>query len=97
MQRNKWRHVVYLALALVMLGIGLPEMRFAAEWSAHVVFSFSWAAFVLLIVAANLYALLGMDEDTAKQLQRVKLAKRLAWQRQLQRHADRLVRVRERQ
>ncbi|WP_020615948.1 hypothetical protein [Paenibacillus daejeonensis] len=93
MQPKKWRHVIYLVLALGMLAIGLPELRFAAEWSAHVVFSFSWVLFVLLIIAANLYTLLGIDEETAKQLERVRLAKRLAWQRKLEQHAGKLLRA----
>ncbi|MFS0727293.1 hypothetical protein [Paenibacillus sp. 1P07SE] len=93
MKPKKWRHVVYLALALGMLAIGLPELRFAAEWSAHVVFSYSWVLFVLLIIAANLYALLGIDEETARQLARVRRAKTLAWQRKLERHAGRLMKA----
>ncbi|MBD2848265.1 hypothetical protein IDH44_23975 [Paenibacillus sp. IB182496] len=66
-----------------MLAVAVPRLEFDAGAPAAV-FGLLWTSFALLVVAANLYALLGMDEETALALARIRRAKRAAWERRLE-------------
>ncbi|NGM83062.1 hypothetical protein G5B47_11615 [Paenibacillus sp. 7124] len=78
-KRNKFKHVVYLVLALVMLLYALPELSWAGSTPVFV-FGAVWVAFALLVIAAHLHFILGVDEEKQKRLEAVRKAKLDMWQ-----------------
>jgi len=78
-KRNKFKHVVYLLLALAMLLYALPKLSPAAP---GVVFAFGavWCAFAFLVIAAHLHFIIGVDEEKSKRLEAVRKAKLNEWQ-----------------
>ncbi|MDO7906124.1 hypothetical protein Q5741_06785 [Paenibacillus sp. JX-17] len=79
---KKWKHGLYLTVALGMLVAALPRLSFAGGWNWATGFSAAWAGLTLLVIAANLHFLLGVDDEKSRALERVRKAKLLAWQRQ---------------
>ncbi|WP_159881601.1 hypothetical protein [Paenibacillus puerhi] len=75
-----WKNIVYMGLALGMLMFAVPRIDLA-DWSnLSTIFGVVWVAFALLIVAAHLHELLGVEEEKKRQLLRIKRMKR--WQLQ---------------
>ncbi|GAB6988469.1 hypothetical protein [Paenibacillus pini] len=77
---NKFKHVVYLLLALAMLLYALPRISFGpgATWTS--IFGIVWAVFAFLVIGAHLHHILGVDEEKQKALDRVRQAKLQQWQ-----------------
>ncbi len=93
MLRGKRRHVVYLLIALGMLGYALPRLELGATWEATNVFAIVWTLFAFVIVSAHLNALM-MPEEKRKDLARVKRARSLLRERRLAEKAVERSRVR---
>ncbi|MCM3783220.1 hypothetical protein M3231_09565 [Neobacillus mesonae] len=74
---GKWKHVLYMLIAGVMLVYALPKLTFEG-WSAG--FSIAWLAFTLLVIGANLHFILGVDEEKKQALERVRKAKLRQWE-----------------
>lgn len=72
------KNVVYLGLTLGMLAFAVPRLDIDAGWTAANVFGAAWIGFALLVVAAHLHELLGVEEETKRELLKVKRMKR--WQ-----------------
>ncbi|WP_336784575.1 hypothetical protein [Paenibacillus sp. MMO-177] len=87
--RGKARHMIYLAVALAMLFYGVPKLDLTGPWNAVTIFGVVWTLFALLVIAAHLNALLWMNEQKKKELDRIKRVKRNAWERRLQQAVDR--------
>jgi hypothetical protein len=62
------KHVILMSLALGMLFYSLPRLKFNLEFSLSTTFNVVWISLALLIVAAHLHEILGVDEDKARQL-----------------------------
>ncbi len=79
-KRSKFKHVVYLILALAMLVYALPMISFdpGAGWVA--LFGAVWAAFAFLVIGAHLHFLLGVNEEKQRSLDAVRRAKYREWQ-----------------
>ncbi|GGG26527.1 hypothetical protein [Paenibacillus abyssi] len=86
---GKSRHLLYLILALAMLIVAVTRFELEPGRTLSMVFGVVWMLFALLVIAANLHALIGVDEDTRKELDRVRRAKKLMWQRKLQQRENR--------
>jgi len=84
---NKFRHVLYLAVALAMVLYALPRMEFERSWTLVTVFGVAWLAFALVIISAQLYMLFGVNEAKRRQLAQIKRERRAAWERRLQQSA----------
>jgi uncharacterized membrane protein len=82
MLRGKRRHVLYLLIALGMLGYGLPRLELGTTWELTNVFALVWTLFAFVIVAAHVNALM-LPEEKRKDLARVKRAKTLLRERRL--------------
>lgn len=81
MRTSKWKHVIYLLVALAMLIYALPLISFTpgAGWVS--VFGMVWAAFAFLVIGAHLHFILGVDAEKQRALDQVRKAKLNEWQR----------------
>ncbi len=72
------RNVIYLSLIAGMLIYAVPRMEIGQGLTVSTVFGLVWIAFALIAVAAHLHQILGVDEETAKELSKIKRMKK--WQ-----------------
>lgn len=72
------KNVVYMSVALGMIVYAVPRIDMSGTATLQTVFSIVWIAFSLMIVAAHLHELLGVDEEKRKELDKIKRMKR--WQ-----------------
>lgn len=77
---KKVKHVVYLLIALSMLVIALPRISFAGGMDWVNVFGIVWVLFSLLVIAAHLHFILGVDEEKKRALEAVRRAKMRQWE-----------------
>ncbi|GIP20925.1 MULTISPECIES: hypothetical protein [Paenibacillus] len=78
---SKWKHIIYLVIALGMLVYALPMISFSpgAGWVSA--FGMVWAAFAFLVIGAHLHFILGVDAEKQRALEQVRRAKLNEWQR----------------
>ncbi|AOZ93857.1 hypothetical protein [Paenibacillus crassostreae] len=79
-KRKKIMHVLYLLLALVMLLYALPMISLDSGNTWITIFGVCWVLFALLVIAAHLHVILGVDEEKKKALERIRQAKYQQWQ-----------------
>ncbi|WP_068773520.1 hypothetical protein [Paenibacillus sp. FJAT-26967] len=72
------KNVIYMSLALGMLLYSVPQLNIGEGFTLPTVAGVVWICFALLVIAAHLHELLGVDEETRQDLVRVKRMKR--WQ-----------------
>lgn len=89
-KRSVWKHVLSIGAALAMLVIVLPTLSFQGGWTPALWFGIVWSAFALLIIAAHLHRLLRVDEETERDLQRIKQEKMRRWEERLSRKIVRM-------
>lgn len=77
---SKWRHVVYLVLALAMLVYALPTISFHPGAGFVSLFGIVWSAFAFLVIGAHLHFLLGVNEEKQRALDAARRAKVRQWQ-----------------
>jgi len=70
------KRLVYLAAALGMLLYAVPRLDISGGWTAQTVFSVVWIGFALLLVAAQLHFILGVDEEMKDELKRIRQVRR---------------------
>ncbi|WP_010272089.1 hypothetical protein [Paenibacillus senegalensis] len=73
-------NLLYLSMALGMLMYAIPRLEVGNGFTLPTVFSIVWIGFALLIIGAQLHYILGVDEETRKELVKVKHMKK--WQMQ---------------
>jgi hypothetical protein len=69
---KEWKSVAYMSLALGMLIYAVPRLEIGQGLTLPTVFGIVWIGFALLIVAAHLHRILGVDEETKKEMARVR-------------------------
>ncbi|AZS16517.1 hypothetical protein [Paenibacillus lutimineralis] len=79
-KKSKWKHAVYLILALAMLVYAIPLIKFQPGGDFVSWFGMVWAAFALLVIGAHLHFLLGVNEEKQRALDAVRRAKLSEWQ-----------------
>jgi len=79
-KRNKFKHVLYLMMALAMLLYALPKLSLVQGTGWVFGFGVAWCAFAFLVIAAHLHFIIGVDEEKAKRLEAVRKAKLNEWQ-----------------
>jgi hypothetical protein len=57
------KHVILMSLALGMLFYSLPRLKFNLEFSLSTSFTVVWITLALLIIAAHLHEILGVEDD----------------------------------
>ncbi|MNI23602.1 hypothetical protein D3C73_771960 [compost metagenome] len=79
-KKSKWKHVVYLILALAMLVYALPMISFDPGAGLVSVFGMVWSAFAFLVIGAHLHFLLGVNEEKQRALDAARRAKVREWE-----------------
>ncbi|CAG7631088.1 hypothetical protein ACFQI7_17145 [Paenibacillus allorhizosphaerae] len=72
------KNLVYMAIALGMILYAVPRIDLSGGLTLPTVFGLAWIAFALLVVAAHLHELLGVEQETKRELVKIKRMKR--WQ-----------------
>jgi hypothetical protein len=72
------KNIVFLGLALGMLVYAVPRLDIGGGWDLPAVAGIAWICFALLIIAAHLHEILGVDEEMRRELRKIKHMKR--WQ-----------------
>ncbi|NDI36305.1 hypothetical protein [Chengkuizengella sediminis] len=72
--------ILSLSLAVGLLIYAIPKLEVGQGWTLPTIFAVVWIGMVLLIIAAHLHEVLGVDEETKKELRRVKQYQR--WKRE---------------
>jgi hypothetical protein len=62
------KHVILMSLALGMVFYSLPRLKFKLEFSLSTTFTGVWIGLALLIVAAHLYEILGVEDEQSRQI-----------------------------
>ncbi|ULO05880.1 hypothetical protein H1230_22905 [Paenibacillus sp. 19GGS1-52] len=78
-KRNKFKHGVYLLVALAMLLYAMPKLSLANGPSWVFGFGVVWSIFAFLVIAAHLHFIIGVDEEKAKRLEAVRKHKLEQW------------------
>jgi hypothetical protein len=78
------KNVVYMSLALGMLFYAVPRLEMGQGLTAATIFGVAWIGLALLIVAAHLHEILGVDEETREELDRIGKMKKRQLERTLQ-------------
>ncbi|MFC5451963.1 hypothetical protein [Paenibacillus aestuarii] len=79
-----FRNVVFMSMALGMLFYSVPQLEFREGWSLEMIFSIVWIGMALLVVAAHLHHILGVDEEKRKELNRINRMKKWQMEQTLQ-------------
>ncbi|SFM20467.1 hypothetical protein SAMN03159341_12053 [Paenibacillus sp. 1_12] len=75
---KEMKSVMYMGLALGMLFYAVPRLDIRSGFTLPTIFGAIWILFALMIVAAHLHELIGVDERKKQEIQRVKRMK--GWQ-----------------
>jgi len=70
--------MICLSLALGMMIYAVPKLDIGGGWTLPTVFGAIWICFALVIVAAHLHEILGVDEEQRREIKRIKQMRR--WQ-----------------
>lgn len=65
-----------LALGAGLLFYAIPRLDIGQGWTAPSVFALAWLLMMLVVVAAYLHDMLGVNEETRQQLHHVKRMRR---------------------
>ncbi|NMO95505.1 hypothetical protein [Paenibacillus lemnae] len=79
-KKSKFKHLVYLIVALGMLIYALPSISFSGGFSWTALFGAVWAGFALLVIASHLHILIGVDDAKQKALDEIRREKMKQWQ-----------------
>jgi hypothetical protein len=69
---KEWKSVAYMSIALGMLIYAVPRLDLGHGFILPTIFGIVWLGFALLIVSAHLHRILGVDEETKQELNRVR-------------------------
>lgn len=80
-----WKNVIYLSLALGMLIYAVPRLPIGEGWTIPSMFGIVWIGLSLLVVAAHLHRIIGVDEEREAELRQVRRVARQRRQQWLER------------
>lgn len=83
MNKRKIRTGLYFALAVGMLIYAVPRMTIGGGWTEETIFSTAWICMALLIIAAQLYHLIGVNDKVEQDIQTLKRYKYWRIQQQI--------------
>ncbi|ETT55431.1 MULTISPECIES: hypothetical protein [unclassified Paenibacillus] len=79
-KKSKFKHSVYLLIALAMLLYALPKLSVQNGSGWVLGFGIVWCIFAFLVIASHLHFIIGVDEEKQKRLDAVRKAKLAQWQ-----------------
>jgi hypothetical protein len=56
--------MIYLSLSAGMLIYAVPHLEMEQEWTLPTVFGIVWLSILIIIIAAQLFQFIGVDEET---------------------------------
>jgi hypothetical protein len=65
------KNLIYMSIAVGMLIYAVPQLEMGQGLTLPTVFGIVWIGMALLIIAAHLHQLIGVDEETKKELVRI--------------------------
>lgn len=71
-----FKNILGLSTAAGLLIFAVPRLEAGQGFTAPTIFAILWIGIVLLIIAAHLHELMGVDEETRQELEKVKRYKR---------------------
>ncbi len=77
------RNLIYLGLVMAMLIYAIPLLEIGQGFTPENIFAFVWIVLAVLVIAAHLHQILGVDEETRRQLARVKRYRSWQWSRMI--------------
>jgi flagellar biosynthesis protein FliR len=72
------KNVILMSFALGMLIYSVPQLDFSNGYTMASIFGIVWICMALLVIAAHLHEILGVDQEQKQELIRIKRMKR--WQ-----------------
>lgn len=57
------KNVIYMSLALGMLFYSIPQLEFSQGFTVPSIFGIVWVCMSLLVIAAHLHEILGVDKE----------------------------------
>jgi hypothetical protein len=72
------KNVILMSFALGMLIYSVPRLDFSNGFTMASIFGIVWICMALLVIAAHLHEILGVDQEQKQELIRIKRMKR--WQ-----------------
>ncbi|PZE21460.1 hypothetical protein [Paenibacillus xerothermodurans] len=78
------KHIIYMGLALGMLFYAVPRLDMSGGFTLPAVFGIVWIAFALMNIAAHLHEILGVEEETKREMAKVKKMKKWQFEQMLQ-------------
>jgi hypothetical protein len=82
MVRRK-RTILYFLIAAGMLVYAVPRLPIGQGWTMETIFGVVWICMALLIIAAQLHELFGVDEQTEREIRAIKRFKYWRLQRSI--------------
>lgn len=73
---KKLKNLIYLSLSGGMIIYAVPKLEMGHGFTLPTIFSVLWIAMALLIFAAHFHQFIGVDEETQKELVRIKKYKK---------------------
>lgn len=65
------KNLIYMSIAVGMLIYAVPQLEIGQGLTLPTVFGIVWIGMALLIIASHLHQLIGVDEETKKELVRI--------------------------
>ncbi|MBP1993269.1 hypothetical protein [Paenibacillus eucommiae] len=78
------KHVILMGATVGMLFYLLPKLEFDIGFTAPAIFAIVWTCLALLVVAAHLHELLGVNDEKRQDFKRIKAVKRWQLEQMLQ-------------
>lgn len=70
------KNIAYLSIAAGMIVYAVPRLDMGQGMTPPTIFGIVWLAMALLIVASHLHQLMGVEEETKQELERIKKYRR---------------------
>ncbi|GFR38668.1 hypothetical protein PRECH8_19640 [Insulibacter thermoxylanivorax] len=86
---RKMKAGLYTLLCAGMLIYAVPRLSIGNGWTQETLFGVIWICMVLLIIAAQLHDLLGVDEKTDEEIRKLKRYKYWRLQQRIIQQAER--------
>lgn len=66
------KNIIGLSVATGMLIFAVPRLQVGEGWTAPTLFAICWLSVTLLIIAAHLHEIIGVDEEKKRELEQLK-------------------------